>query len=415
MGNRGRRRANRLVAYKEDPTAADRAKEQQPQLEEDPDASDRSEAGVQPEILSIRWKKPRGAAVIRYSDGSRYEGKVDDEDRRHGFGVHVVRAGHVFEGGWVHGAFEGFGSQTFAGTGDCHEGIYRKNHRHGVGTYLWSNGDKYVGNWRLGKVVSMAMLKWCHASAVAGVLTSSCLCFRFPSQMHGKGEWKKGMMHGKGKKIFASGEVIDGAWRKSQASGWGTKIFLSGDKYEGFFVKDEREGFGKYEWVNGDTHEGTWHRGVMHGKGVYLSASGSLHGTWLDGALNGQGVHRFRCGSVYTGAYKRNEKNGLGTLTFASGDVYEGDWLSGKIQGYGSWSSPDGRTFIGSWVDGRPSGNGIFCREHEERREEEDDDDEDEDGAVAETRLQFESGVFKRGVLRTAGESFTVEKLVVPS
>lgn len=45
-----------------------------------------------------------------------------------------------------------FGSQTFAKTGDRHEGIYHKNQRHGMGTYLWSNGDKYVGNWRHGKV-----------------------------------------------------------------------------------------------------------------------------------------------------------------------------------------------------------------------------------------------------------------------
>lgn len=45
-----------------------------------------------------------------------------------------------------------FGSQTFARTGDRHEGIYHKNQRHGLGTYVWSNGDKYVGNWRHGKV-----------------------------------------------------------------------------------------------------------------------------------------------------------------------------------------------------------------------------------------------------------------------
>jgi hypothetical protein len=40
-------------------------------------------------------------------------------------------------------------------TGDRHEGMYYKHFRHGIGTYVWSNGDKYVGNWRLGKVRMM--------------------------------------------------------------------------------------------------------------------------------------------------------------------------------------------------------------------------------------------------------------------
>lgn len=128
------------------------------------------------------------------------------------------------------------------------------------------------------------------------------------------------------------------------------------DKYEGYFVKGEREGFGKYEWVGGDSHEGTWCQGLMHGKGVYLSAGGSLHGTWVNGKLSGAGVHRFRCGSVFTGEYKAGERHGVGTLIFASGEVYEGDWYKDVIHGYGSWSSPDGRRFIGTWAHGFPSG-----------------------------------------------------------
>lgn len=50
-----------------------------------------------------------------------------------------------------------FGSQCFAKTGDRHEGMYYKNQRHGEGTFLWANGDKYVGNWRFGKVLIAAL------------------------------------------------------------------------------------------------------------------------------------------------------------------------------------------------------------------------------------------------------------------
>ncbi|KAJ0397501.1 hypothetical protein ATCC90586_003766 [Pythium insidiosum] len=44
-----------------------------------------------------------------------------------------------------------FGSQCFAGTGDRHEGTYYKSQRHGMGTYIWANGDKYIGNFKRGQ------------------------------------------------------------------------------------------------------------------------------------------------------------------------------------------------------------------------------------------------------------------------
>ncbi|RMX62250.1 hypothetical protein DD238_000856 [Peronospora effusa] len=153
MGNRGRRRGKTHAVNRTDLTAAERMKKQKSMSQLESDDSPSLQACNQPEVLSIRWKKPRGAVVIQYADGSRYEGGVDDEERRHGTGVHILRSGHVSEGGWVHGYFEGFGMQTFARTGDCHEGMYRRNYRHGTGTYLWANGDKYVGNWRAGKVL----------------------------------------------------------------------------------------------------------------------------------------------------------------------------------------------------------------------------------------------------------------------
>jgi len=35
-------------------------------------------------------------------------------------------------------------------SGDRHEGYYRDGKRHGSGTYLWANGDKYSGMWEYG-------------------------------------------------------------------------------------------------------------------------------------------------------------------------------------------------------------------------------------------------------------------------
>ncbi|CAH0477379.1 unnamed protein product [Peronospora belbahrii] len=362
MGNRGRRRSTH-AANRTDLRALERMEKQKPIPQSELDESRSLENSNQLEIQSIRWKRPQGPVVIQYKDGSHYKGSMDDEERRHGTGVYILRSGHIFEGGWVHGDFEGFGMQTFSKTGDCHEGMYCKNYRHGTGTYLWANGDKYVGNWRAGKMHGIGTFFWKNGDFY-------------------NGEWKRGMMHGKGKKIFSTGEMIDGAWRHNQASGWGSQ--------------------------GGESHEGTWCQGRMHGKGVYVSAGGSLHGTWLSDKLSGQGVHYFQCGSVYTGEYKASERNGIGTLTFASGEVYEGEWHMGEIHGYGSWSSPDGRKFIGTWIHGFPSGRGIFCYEHDENQDE-------EGGHIAETRSMFEVGEFRRGRLITRGKQIVIGRLAAPS
>ncbi|CAI5745313.1 unnamed protein product [Peronospora destructor] len=201
MRNRGRRRGTPRAVNRTDLTVAERMKKQKPRSQLESNDSPRPQDYNQPEVLSIRWKKPRGAVVIHPPPYT----------------------WHVSEGGWVHGYFEGFGMQTFATTGDCHEGLYRKNYRHGTGTFLWANGDKYVGNWRAGKMHGTGTFFWKNGDFYDGE--------------------KNGMMHGKGKKILSSGEMINGAWRQNQVSGWGIEVFSYGDKYEGFFVKGEREGF----------------------------------------------------------------------------------------------------------------------------------------------------------------------------
>lgn len=120
MGNRGRRRGAFARAYERDPTASYAAeksplqKRGQPQQDMpdsgDSDNSSRSDVAPSAEIVSLRRKKACGGktlAVVRYADGASYEGAVDDEERRHGAGVLVVRCGHTFKGEWVRGVLHG--------------------------------------------------------------------------------------------------------------------------------------------------------------------------------------------------------------------------------------------------------------------------------------------------------------------
>lgn len=70
--------------------------------------------------------------------GDRYVGAGVDNGRiRDGVGVYK----------WENkdGANERF-------SGDCYSGSYTDNKRNGTGTYCWKNGDKYVGEWKDGKM-----------------------------------------------------------------------------------------------------------------------------------------------------------------------------------------------------------------------------------------------------------------------
>lgn len=73
-----------------------------------------------------------------------------------------------------------------------------------------------------------------------------------------KGEWKDGMMHGRGTFMWSKGDMYDGEWRAGKMHGHGVKKMGNGDVYDGeqqalfrMFVTTETPGCEEKE--NGDT------------------------------------------------------------------------------------------------------------------------------------------------------------------
>ncbi|MDA8533782.1 caspase family protein [Burkholderiaceae bacterium] len=60
------------------------------------------------------------------------------------FGAHSFTNGNKYVGDWRNGKGNGQGTYTFA-NGQRYVGEYRDGNRDGQGTYTWPNGDKYVG------------------------------------------------------------------------------------------------------------------------------------------------------------------------------------------------------------------------------------------------------------------------------
>ena len=159
------------------------------------------------------------------------------------------------------------------------------------GTYTWTNGNKYVGEFRDDKT------------------------------------------NGQGVRTYPNGNKYVGEEKDGKKDGQGTLTFANGDKYVGEFKDDKRNGQGTFTFADGEKYVGEF----------------------KDGKINGQGTYTFASGEKYVGQWKDNEKHGQGTLTFANGEKYVGEYKDDKRNGQGFYIFKDGRADFCVYVDNKHS------------------------------------------------------------
>ena len=180
------------------------------------------------------------------------------------------------------------------------------NYHNCQGTYTYSNGDKYIG------------------------------------------EFKDGKKHGQGTYTFAGGKY-EGEFKDAKRDGQGTLTFADGLKYEGEWKDDKFYGQVTVTYGNGNKYIGEFKDGKKHGQGTYTYADGNKYiGEYQDGKRNGQGTYTFQNGSKYIGEWKDDNRNGQGTETFYGGK-YIGEWKDDKYHGQGTYTYANGRQKIGKW------------------------------------------------------------------
>ncbi|MDD5571073.1 MAG: hypothetical protein PHD97_07940 [Bacteroidales bacterium] len=96
--------------------------------------------------------------------------------------------------------------------GDCEEGS---------GTYVWGSSSEYAGD----KYV---------------------------------GEWKNGKMDGYGTYYHANGDKYVGDWKDGHRNGQGTFYFITGEKYTGEWKDSKRNGYGTNTYTDGKVETGEW-------------------------------------------------------------------------------------------------------------------------------------------------------------
>ena len=88
------------------------------------------------------------------------------------------------------------------------------------------------------------------------------------------GEYRNGKMHGKGTYTFKDGRKYVGRWKNDVKFGRGTFTWPDGDKYVGEW-NDSIHGRGTYTFADGRKYVGDWKEGVKEGRGTF---------TWPDGS-----------------------------------------------------------------------------------------------------------------------------------
>lgn len=147
--------------------------------------------------------------------------------------------------------------------GSFYEGEMKEDTRHGKGTFKFSKGGTYKGDWVLGKMHGYGIL------------------FYPSGKIAYEGEWKNDVFEGKGRMInenfseLSQENAIDyndfdceknfnlwkeycGEFKNDKKEGIGTLLFSNGEKFVGIFKDNKAEGSGAFQTKSGERINGKW-------------------------------------------------------------------------------------------------------------------------------------------------------------
>ena len=269
-----------------------------------------------------------------------YEGDTNEEGVAHGYGTMIYTNGERYEGNWHNGIKHGQGTYVYTNKAK-YEGGWELGQKHGIGRLIFPNGDVYVGSFEDGFRQGEGELKF----AKGGFYKGGFLRDEFDGFGHLEvnhliydGYFQNGRMNGKGKyEDKQSGLTYDGNFKNDAFHGSGV-LNIDQERYEGRFMKGKKHGQGTYYYDDFSKYVGTWRNNLKHGRGEY----------------------HYQSGNNYTGQFRKDKKDGYGVFKYANGDQYEGEFKADKFSGQGVFEYSDGSVYKGQWLRGKMHGRGAF-------------------------------------------------------
>ena len=272
------------------------------------------------------------------------------------------------------------------------------------GTFTYSSGMKYVGEWRDDKYNGQGTL-YANGSTRQGIWADGVIIRSVIVQPP--------LVTNQATNVSPAQAVSFGnlpACQGSNTSYWsncfGSKTDPSGTTYVGEFKGGKRSGQGTFIFANGNKYVGEWREDKYNGLGTIYASTGTaiLEGIWND--------DRFVRSAPLLQASIANQSSAsaavqpniptsnlpacqgsdvgkwnscFGTLNLANGDKYEGSLESGKPNGLGTYfyisnNQFKGTKYVGEFKNGNRHGQGVRYAES---------------GAVLETGEWFNNGLIK--------------------
>lgn len=214
--------------------------------------------------------------------------------------------------------------------------------RQGFGVYTWSNGDKYVGNWEMGRMHGHGLQITTPSIECRGMsraMTPQSARTRRQRHANNHDHDQLQAMHLMGHDALIDNENEErvemdtyyiGSWFDDIPHGDGITCYSCGHVYKGEFLDGQRDGYGSYMWPS---------TAVLNG----VHAADSYRGYWREGAMNGLGFKRMVVGvapqlfvDTYDGEFVNDMAHGLGTKVFGiNGDSYTGFFHRDARSGHG--------------------------------------------------------------------------------
>ena len=245
----------------------------------------------------------------------------------------------------------------------------------GYGTFVFNNGDRYVGDFVGGKPEGKGILYLANGNKYIGHWAAS---FRegegryvFAEGHEYRGQFSRNQFSGQGVMNYANGDRYDGLWKNDRPNGQGIYYFSGGRRFEGEFVDGRFHGYGVMYYADGRRYAGHWHNSKQHGPGtLYLPDGGVSSGQWVDGELldDSQAIEaRIPSAPVEepSGEFDRNCnlqfcQSGKGNYTYGDGSKYYGEFIEGLPEGEGTIYYANGDKYSGGWKDHAPHGQGVM-------------------------------------------------------
>ena len=194
-----------------------------------------------------------GQGALTQVNGNKYVGEYKD-DKRYGQGTYTWKDGRIWVGEWKNSELNGYAIKYYQSGDINQEGIFKdgkflyaqnskhppcpsdqtENYHDCYGTYVFANGDTYVG------------------------------------------EYKDNKYYGQGTYTYANGDKYVGEYKKGKQSGQGTTFFTSGAKYIGEYKDDKWYGQGTYYWADGRKDVGIFENDKLNGYAITYHADGSM-------------------------------------------------------------------------------------------------------------------------------------------